>query len=123
MGVIEIISRIIISKQATISLDVISLLNKLADIKIKFTLQHMPFFVEEILSELLNFLSDTNKQIKELSYTTYLKLPQISFLGLNIVVRELIKHRNKVNKTKNDPKLIITKLQLMNALVERYSQQ
>ena len=80
----------------------------------------MPYFVEEILNELLNFLNDTNKQIKELAYITYLKLPQISFLGLHIVVKELIKHKNKV---KNDPKLIITKLQLMNALIERYSNQ
>jgi hypothetical protein len=114
MGTIELISRIITSKQATISLDVIHLINKLADIKIKFTLQHMPFFVEEILNELLNYLNDTNKQIKELAYTTYLKLPEISFLGLAIVTRELIKHKHNV---KNDPKLVITKLQLMSALI------
>ncbi len=77
----------------------------------------MPFFVEEILGELLNFLNDTNKQIKELAYTTYLKLPEISFLGLSMVIREVIKHKNKV---KNDPKLIITKLQLATALLEKY---
>ena len=68
----------------------------------------------------MNFLNDTNKQIKELAYTTYLKLPQISFLGIQIVTKELIKHKNKV---KNDPKLIIIKLQLMNALIERYGNQ
>lgn len=45
MGTIELISRIIVSKQATISIDVIHLLNRLADIKVKFSLQHMPFFV------------------------------------------------------------------------------
>jgi len=72
------------------------------------------------LNELLNFLNDTNKQIKELAYTTYLKLPQISFLSLYMVSKELIKHKNKV---KNDPKLIIIKLQLMNALIERYNNQ
>jgi hypothetical protein len=80
----------------------------------------MPFFVEEILTELLNFLNDTNRQIKELAYSTYLKLPDISFLGLSSVVRELLRHKSKV---KNDPKLIITKLQLMGALLERHSQQ
>ncbi len=77
----------------------------------------MPFFVEQILSELLNFLNDTNKQIKQLAYTTYLKLPEISFLGLSIVIKEVIKHKNKV---KNDPKLLITKLQLTTALLQRY---
>ena len=77
----------------------------------------MPFFVEQILSELLKFLNDTNKQIKQLAYTTYLKLPEISFLGLSIVIKEVIKHKNKV---KNDPKLLITKLQLTTALLQRY---
>jgi hypothetical protein len=36
---------------------------------------------------------------------------------LSIVIREVIKHKNKV---KNDPKLIITKLQLTTALLEKY---
>lgn len=58
--------------------------------------------------------------MKELAYATYLKLPDIAFLGLGTVVRELLRHKNKV---KNDPKLVITKLQLMNALLERHSQQ
>lgn len=34
-----------------------------------------------------------------------------------MVIREVIKHKNKV---KNDPKLIITKLQLTTALLEKY---
>lgn len=120
MGTIELLSRVIMSKHTAITLEVINLINRLADVKIKFALQHMPFFVEDILNELLNFLNDTNKQTKELAYTTYLKLPQISFLGLNIIAKGLIRHKNNV---KNEPKLIITKLQLMSALLERYSQQ
>lgn len=92
----------------------IHLINRLADLKLRFTLPHLPFFVEEMLTELLNFLNDTNRQVKELAYATYLKLPDIAFLGLGTVVRELLRHKNKV---KNDPKLVITKLQLMNALL------
>ena len=45
---------------------------------------------------------------------TYFHLPNISFLNLSVVIRELIKHKNKV---KNDPKLVITKLQLMTLIV------
>ena len=86
---------------------------------IKFTLQHLPYFVEEIMLELLNFLNDTNSKIKELAYMTYLHLPNISFLNLSVVIRELIKHKNKV---KNDPKLSITKLQLMTLIVETYKE-
>lgn len=120
MATMELLSRIITSKQAALSLEVIHLINRLADLKIRFQLPHLPFFVEEMLTELLNFLNDTNRQIKELTYATYLKLPDIAFLGLSTVLRELLRHKNKV---KNDPKLAITKLQLMSALLERHGQQ
>jgi hypothetical protein len=117
MGVFEMLSRIIVSKQAVISIDSLQLLSKLTELNIRFSLQHLPFFVEDIIIELLNFLNDTNSKIKELAYMTYFNLPKISFLSLSVVVRELIKHKNKV---KNDPKLIITKLQLMTMIVENY---
>lgn len=89
----------------------------MTEIPLKFTLQHLPFFVEDIIGALLNFLNDTNSKIKELSYVTYLHLPRISFLNISVVIRELIRHKYKV---KNDPKLIITKLQLMTMMVETY---
>lgn len=111
------LSRIIVSKQAVVSIESLQLLGKLTEMNIKFTLQHLPYFVEEIMLELLNFLNDTNSKIKELAYMTYLHLPNISFLSLSAVIRELIKHKNKV---KNDPKLSITKLQLMTLIVETY---
>jgi len=63
---------------------------------------------------MLNFLNDTNNKIKELAYTTYIKLPQISFLNAGVVIRELIKHKNRV---KSDPKLLITKITLMNVII------
>jgi len=107
MAMLEIISRIIISKQATISVQSLEILLKLTEINIQFSLQHLPFFVEEIMVELLNFFNDTNKNVKELALRTYLLLPRISFLNISVVIRELIKHKNKV---KNEPKLIITKL-------------
>jgi len=107
MAMFEIISRIIISKQATISVQSLEILLKLTEINIQFSLQHLPFFVEEIMVELLNFFNDTNKNVKELALRTYLLLPRISFLNISVVIRELIKHKNKV---KNEPKLIITKL-------------
>jgi hypothetical protein len=119
MGTFEMLSRIIVSKQAVISIETLQILSKLTEMNIKFTLQHLPFFVEDIILELLNFLNDTNSKIKELSYMTYFNLPRISFLNLSVVVRELIKHKNKV---KNDPKLIITKLQLMTLIVENYKE-
>ena len=75
--------------------------------------------MEDIINELLNFLNDTNSKIKELAYTTYFRLPKISFLSMNVVVRELIRHKNKV---KNDPKLIIIKLQLMTLIIETYKE-
>jgi len=50
---------------------------------------------------------------------TFFNLPRISFLNLSVVIRELIKHKNKV---KNDPKLVITKLQLMTLIVENYKE-
>jgi hypothetical protein len=87
MATMELLSRIITSKQAALSLEVIHLINRLADLKIRFLLPHLPFFVEEMLTELLNFLNDTNRQIKELTYATYLKLPDIAFLGLPTVLR------------------------------------
>ena len=40
-----------------------------------------------------------------------------SFLNISVVIRELIKHKNKV---KNDPKLVITKIQLMTMIVVSY---
>lgn len=75
--------------------------------------------MEDIINELLNFLNDTNSKIKELAYVTYFNLPKISFLTMSVVVRELIRHKNKV---KNDPKLIITKLQLMTLVIETYKE-
>ena len=113
------LSRIIVSKQAVVSIESLQLLGKLTEMNIKFTLQHLPYFVEVIMLELLNFLNDTNSKIKELAYMTYLHLPNISFLNLSVVIRELIKHKNKV---KNDPKLSITKLQLMTLIVETYKE-
>lgn len=68
----------------------------MTEINIYFTLQHLPFFVEEIIGELLNFFNDTNKNVKELALRTYFLLPKISFLNISIVIRELIKHKNKV---------------------------
>lgn len=117
MGVMEMVSRIMTSKQAAISIEALQLLNRLTEIDLKFTLQHLPFFVEDIISSLLNFLNDTNSKIKELAYVTYLHLPKISFLNISVVIRELIRHKNSV---KNDPKLIITKLQLMTMIIETY---
>jgi hypothetical protein len=75
MGTLSLISRIIVSKQAVISVEVLQILNRMTDIKLKFTLQSLPFFIEDIIGELLNFLNDTNNKIKELAYTTYKKLP------------------------------------------------
>ena len=119
MAILEIISRIIISKQATISAQSLEILLKLTDIDIQFSLQHLPFFVEEIIAELLHFFNDTNKNVKELALKTYLLLPRISFLSISVVIRELIKHKNRV---KNEPKLIITKLELMTRLIETYKE-
>ena len=113
------ISRIIVSKQAVISIDCLQLLSKLTEMRIRFTLQHLPYFVEEVILEVLNFLNDTNSKIRELAYTTYFQLPNISFLSLSVVIRELIKHKNKV---KNDPKLAINKIHLMTHIVENYKE-
>ena len=87
MGSLEMLSLIIVSKQAVISIEVLQLLHQMTESKIKFTLQHLPFFVEDIIEELLNFLNDTNSKIKELSYMTYFSLPKISFLNVSIVIR------------------------------------
>lgn len=38
-------------------------------------------------------------------------------MNISVVIRELIKHKNKV---KNDPKLVITKIQLMTLIIETY---
>lgn len=64
MGTLSLISRIIVSKQAVISIEVLQILNRLTDIKLKFSLQSLPFFIEDIIGELLNFLNDTNNKIK-----------------------------------------------------------
>lgn len=81
------LSRIIVSKQAVISIETLQLLSRLTELDIRFSLQHLPFFVEDIILELLNFLNDTNSKIKELSYMTYFNLPRISFLNLSVVIR------------------------------------
>ena len=63
------------SKQAVLSIQVLNALLGLIEVKIQFTLQHLPFFVEEIMQALLNFLNDTNQKVKELAYRVYQSLP------------------------------------------------
>lgn len=46
MGLLELVSLVVGSRQAAVSLEVIHLLSQLADIRLQFTLQHLPYFVE-----------------------------------------------------------------------------
>lgn len=119
MGALELTARIIVAKQAAVTNTVLECLSRIADLNIKFSLQHLPFFMEDIINELLNLLNDTNQKTKELAYTTYLQLPKISFLNISVPIRELIRHKSKV---KNDPKLITTKLNLMEVITIKYPQ-
>jgi hypothetical protein len=45
MGTLSLIARIIVSKQAVISVEVLQIINRMTDIKLKFTLQSLPFFI------------------------------------------------------------------------------
>ena len=67
MALLEFISYVIGDNHTQNILETMKLLNKLIEEgnqnNVIFSLPHLPYFVEDIMNELLNYLTNTNKQV------------------------------------------------------------